>query len=84
MSNYVRTTTPRSADLARNLVRKGRSVRGAHNRENGARDDYRHVIRPSSSIIFLRRTLASVLEDDPSSAGRTERICDAVDPREEL
>ena len=33
------------------------------------RDDYRHLTRPSTCTIFPRRTAASELEDDPSSAG---------------
>ena len=36
---------------------------------NSARDCYRHMTRPSFCIIFLRRTAAGGLEDDPSLAG---------------
>ena len=66
---FLITTAPGSVDLAQNPVRKGRSVLGARNREI-VRDAITGTIRPSSCTIFLKRTLAGALEDDPSWAGR--------------
>ena len=49
---------------------KGTSCSGRAQQGNDARDDYRHVTRPSTCTIFPRRTAAGALEDDPSSVGR--------------
>ena len=48
---------------------KKTSCSGRARQGNVARDDYRHVTRPSTCTIFPRRTVADALEDDRSSAG---------------
>ena len=65
--SFLITMAPGNADLAQNPVRKGRSVQGAQQR-NFARDDYRHMTRPSTCTVFPKRTAAGGLEDDPSPA----------------
>ena len=62
-------SAPESRANARAGTSKSIALLGAQ-QGNDARDDYRHVTRPSTCTIFSRRTLAGALEDDPSSAGR--------------
>ena len=70
---FLIATALGSVDFAQNPVRKGRPLQGARNREI-VRDaiTYRHVIRPSSCTIILRRMPAGALR---GRVGYLQRDC---------